>query len=138
MRIKLTPAQMEIAIKHKFVGYYGDPAWLEPVDITRLVEQIAAVYAEVQTWKYSETTAREIFATRSLHTKIIKFTQPAPEPEPEKPIEIGTTVYLIGDKTSTYKVLGFNSDGSVCVYGGENAQYRKYRDIHLDRLTTLK
>lgn len=138
MRIKLTTAQMEIVAKHSLVGYYGDPVWIEPVDINQLVEQISAVYADVQTWKYSEALAREIFATRSLHTKITKLAEPQPEPEPAPPIEVGATVYAVHDTSIVYRVVKFNVDGSVQVYGGESPQYRKYRDLPLDALTTVK
>ena len=138
MRIKLTAAQMEIVTKHRLVGYFGDPVWIEPVDINRLVEQINAVYTDVQTWKYSETLAREIFATRSLHTKVMKLAEPQPEPEPAPPIEIGATVYAVHDTSITYRVVKFNRDGSVQVYGGESPQYRKFRDLPLDALTTVK
>lgn len=138
MRIKLTAAQMEIAIKHKMVGYFGDPVWLEPVDIYELLEQTSTALAEVQTWKYDETLAREIFATRSLHSKIVKLSEVEAQQIPAPPIEVGATVYAVHDTSITYRVMKFNSDGSVQVYGGESPQYRKYRDLPLDALTTVK
>lgn len=138
MRIKLTAAQMEIVTKHRLVGYYGDPVWIEPVDIYQLIEQLSAVHTEVQTWKYNESLAREIFATRSLYTKVMKLVEVEAERPPAPPIEVGATVYAAHDTSIVYRVVKFNTDGSVQVYGGESPQYRKYRDLPLDALVTVK
>lgn len=137
MRIKLTPAQAEIAQRHHLQGFTPHTAHIDCDDINSLVAQLQPAYDEIMQRTYSENDAREIFATRALYAKLAKLADQPATPEPT-PIEIGATVYLVGDRTAKYRVIKFNTDGSAQVYGGESAQYQSFRDFRIETLTTVQ
>jgi hypothetical protein len=134
MQIKLTPAQADIVQARNLHGVLTNST-LECDNLDLLVQQLEAAVAEVLTWEYTPAAAREIFATRYLLTKVQKF---AATPQPVvTPIEVGATVYIIGDREQEFRVVQFNADGSAGLWGG-TVQYASFRDIPVALLTTVR
>lgn len=138
MKIKLTAAQCELLRTHPDFEPVDGVLEISDNQLPQLIADIDDASACIDALPYSQEVARAKFAAKYLARKLHKLAEPQPEPEPPAPIEIGATVYLVTDKTCTYRVVKFNTDGSVQVYGGESPQYRKYRDLPLEALTTQK
>lgn len=137
MKIKLTAAQIETLETHPLFDQCVNNGTLEldHDQLTQFITDIDEAATALDAMTYTPTVGRARFATRALAKKLHKLAEPQPEPEP---ITIGSTVYLARDKTCTYRVIKFNTDGSVQVYGGESPQHQMYRDLPLDALTTQK
>ncbi len=145
--IKLTDAQLAIFQSRQLEGAHvvrTEPITLEITDRELFTAQVTAAVEDIMTWKYSEETAREIFATRYLLRKLTGEKPQTVQKEQAKAepvsgtVEAGTLVYLIDDNDGQdFKVIKTNRDGSMQIYGG-STHYRQFRDFTTDRLTTTR
>ena len=143
MKIKLTPAQLEMfTADSKWTGTLDGNHWhVEPDQVDQFMTELRNQVEHVQTLPYAKFS-RQIFATRYLLTKVEKMVSsgdaasdmPTSAATIDGTLEVGTVVYLRGSHDESFKVMKYNVDGSVQVYGGTMSA-KMFRDFRQERLT---
>lgn len=136
--MKLTDAQIELITNR--LPHHTITNGTITTDLTTFAIEIEQITHQLDQQPYTQDNAREKFAAKYLHRKILKqIGQPidaeADRPATDLEITIGSTVRLINDPDKQiFVVRSRNRDGSWCVYGG-TTWYKRFRDFHTTRLT---